>query len=106
MMYGCTEKYSTQGGVLCKYSTQLCLVLYLPLDPTPRIVFSIHHSQQCFNIYGHNTEKLRTFVVLTSVCPIPSASMCTHVLCICKPKSVEWALKVVCNGKSPMHFIV
>ena len=26
-----------------KYSTQLCVVLYLSLDPTPRAVFSVHH---------------------------------------------------------------
>ena len=39
-------------------------------------------------------EKLRPFVVLTSVCHIPSASACMHVLCICKPKLVEWTFKV------------
>ena len=27
-----------------KYSARLCLVLYLPLDPTLRIAFSVHHS--------------------------------------------------------------
>ena len=37
-------------------------------------------------------EKLRPFVALTSMCHIPGASMCIHVLCICKSKSVEWAL--------------
>ena len=47
VMYG---KYSTWGGVSYKYRTQLCLVLYLLPDPTPCTVFSIHHSQWCFNI--------------------------------------------------------
>ena len=45
------RKFSTRGGVLCKYSTRLHLVLYLPLNPTPHIVFSVHHLQWCFNIY-------------------------------------------------------
>ena len=27
-----------------KYSTWLCLMLYLPLNPTPHTVFSVHHS--------------------------------------------------------------
>ena len=32
-----------------KYSTRLRLVLYLPLNPTPCAVISVHHSQRCFN---------------------------------------------------------
>ena len=35
-------------------------------------------------------EKLRSFVVLTSLYHNLSASMCIHILCIHKPKSAEW----------------
>ena len=36
------EKYSTRGVSRGKYSTQLHLVLYLPLDTPPRAVFPVH----------------------------------------------------------------
>ena len=36
------EKYSTRGVSRGKYSTQLRLVLYLPLDTPPRAVFPVH----------------------------------------------------------------
>ena len=36
------KKYSTPGESRGKYSTWLCLVLYLPLDTPPRAVFPVH----------------------------------------------------------------
>ena len=47
------EKYSTRGVSQGKYSTQLHLVLYLPLDTPPRAVFPIHTRGSALTIqYG------------------------------------------------------
>ena len=68
------QKYSSSwDGILLQiliYSTQLHLMLYLPLDLTPRAVFSIQHSQWCFNLVYHKSS-LRMYVLLnrsTVVC--------------------------------------
>ena len=34
-----------------KYSTWLCLMLFLSLNPTTCAVFFVHHSKRYFNIY-------------------------------------------------------
>ena len=47
------EKYSTLGVSQGKYSTRLCLVLYLPLDTPPRYVFPVHTRSSALTIqYG------------------------------------------------------
>ena len=58
--FTCDVRKNTVLGV-GKFSTQFCLMLYLPLYPTPCTVFSVHHSQQCFNIYiyGFCAERLK-----------------------------------------------
>ena len=49
MMYG--KNTALEAGSRVKYNTPFWLVSYLSFNPIPHTVFSIHHSQWCFNIY-------------------------------------------------------
>ena len=50
-LYG---KYSSRVGSCGKYSTRLRLVLYLPLNLTPRTVFSVY----LYNIFNELTRAI------------------------------------------------